>query len=65
MDYHLDEGTYEKQQKWRKVKEKWVPLILKWRAAGYSKKEIEDFLHDMFQKGELTLSEYLIIQNKE
>ena len=58
----LDNEAFERDLKWREVRNKWVPLIVGWRINGYSRKEVHDHLHFLFQHGDIELSEYLILE---
>jgi hypothetical protein len=58
----LDVESFEREKKWREVRNKYVPLILGWRAAGYSKNEVHDVLHNMLQHGDIKPTEYLLLE---
>ena len=58
----LDNEAFKREQKWREVRNKWVPLIVGWRINGHSRKEVHDHLHFLFQHGDIELSEYLILE---
>ena len=62
FDFELDSEAFEKEQKWREVKNKWVPLIIGLRINGYSRKEVHNYLHFLFQHGDIEPSEYLILE---
>ena len=61
-NFHIDQQDWERQKKWREVKDKWVPLILGWRIAGHSREEIKEHFYRMLQEGKLTMAEYLILE---